>query len=72
MGANLRQIGGKHYKQQKIEVWDFVHRNEIGYLAGNAIKYLARHKAKGGVQDLEKAIHYIEKLIEEENAATPK
>lgn len=64
MRANKNQIGGSHYKGAKIEVWDFITANEIGYLEGNAIKYLARWKRKGGVQDIEKALHYVQKLLE--------
>ena len=65
MEANDKQIAGEHYKKA-IQVWDFVHSNDIGYLAGNVIKYVARYKDKNGIEDLEKAKHYIEKLIEEE------
>jgi hypothetical protein len=61
--ANSRQVGGKHYKT-KIEHWDFVLANNIPYLEAVAIKYIFRHKGKGGRQDLEKAKHYIEKMIE--------
>ena len=58
------QVGGTHYKKFKIEVWDFITVNNIPYLEGNAIKYIARWRDKGGVQDLEKAKHYIDKLLE--------
>ncbi len=66
--ANSNQVGGTHY-QTPIQVWDFVHSNNIGYLAGNVIKYVARYKHKNGIEDLYKAQHYIEKLIEEEHKA---
>lgn len=66
MSANDKQVGGGHYKDAPIEVWDYIHRNGIGYLAGNAIKYLSRYQDKGGIEDLCKAKHYVEKLIEEE------
>lgn len=59
---NAYQIGGEHY-QAEMQVWDFVTANNIGYLEGNAIKYLARWRKKGGLTDLEKARHYVEKLI---------
>jgi len=68
MGANEKQIGGDHYKKTKIQPWDYVLANGIGFLEGNAIKYLTRWKDKGGVADLEKARHYIDKLIETERA----
>lgn len=64
MAANDTQVGGTHYKDQKIEPWDYIAANNIGYLEGNAIKYLTRWKAKDGLKDLNKAKHYIEKLIE--------
>ena len=59
------QVGGDHYKLP-IEPWDYVVANNLGYLEGNVIKYISRHKRKGGIQDLQKARHYIEKLIEVE------
>jgi hypothetical protein len=64
--ANGVQVGGNHYKLKKIEPWDYIVANGIGFLDGNAIKYLTRWRNKGGVEDLKKAIHYIEKLIEVE------
>lgn len=66
--ANTIQIAGGHYVSKPVQVWDFIHRNGIGYLAGNVIKYVSRYREKGGIADLEKARHYIEKLIEEEKA----
>lgn len=62
--ANNRQVGGEHFKNQVIQTWDFIAANNIGFFEGNAIKYLSRWRSKGGVEDLKKAIHYIEKLIE--------
>lgn len=69
MSANDTQVGGNHYKQ-KIQVWDFIHQNNIGYLEGNIIKYVMRYKEKNGLQDLHKAKHYLEKLIEETERET--
>lgn len=63
MSANDRQLGGKHY-QLPIQPWDYVLANGLGYCEGTAIKYLTRWKSKGGIEDLRKAIHFIEKLIE--------
>lgn len=62
--ANDYQHGGDHYKQKQIQPWDYIIANNLGYLEGNAIKYITRWKAKGGIQDLKKAQHYIQKLIE--------
>lgn len=65
MSANDKQISGNHYKMG-IEPWDAIIAWGLGYLDGNAVKYLSRWRKKGGVADLEKAKHYIEKLIENE------
>ena len=62
------QIGGGHYKKFKIQPAEFCYKNEIPYLEATAIKYLCRWKDKGGIQDLEKAKHFIDLLIEFENA----
>lgn len=66
--ANKKQVGGEHYKKFAIEVWDFIVANNIPYLEGNAIKYIARWRGKGGIADIDKAIHYLEKLREVELA----
>ena len=63
MSANEKQVGGSHYKMA-IEPWDAIHSWDLGYFDGTAVKYLARWQNKNGVQDLEKAKHFIEKLIE--------
>lgn len=59
---NRKQIGGQHYKSN-IEHWDFIVDNNRNYLEGCATKYLSRWRYKNGVQDLQKAEHYVEKLI---------
>ena len=63
MEANDKQIGGSHYKGN-IQPWDYIVANNIGYLEGNIIKYISRWKKKGGCEDLYKAQHYLEKLIQ--------
>ena len=55
----------KHY-QHKIQPWDYILANNLGYLEGNVVKYISRWKQKGGMDDLAKARHYIDKLIEVE------
>lgn len=62
--ANAIQHGGQHYKGLTIEPWDYIAANKIGFLEGNAIKYLTRWKEKNGVEDLHKALHYVQKAIE--------
>ena len=61
--ANAVQVGGDHYRTE-IQPWDFIVANNIGYLEGNIIKYVSRYKKKGGMADLLKAQHYLQKLIE--------
>lgn len=57
------QVGGDHYKDNTIQVWDAIHDWGLGYFSGNVIKYVARHQKKNGVEDLKKARHYLDKLI---------
>lgn len=64
MTANDQQVGGDHYKGQPIQPWDFIVANQMGYLEGNVVKYVCRWKNKNGLQDLLKARHYLDKLIE--------
>lgn len=56
--------GPAHYKELPIEPWDIIVANRMGFFDGNALKYLLRYKGKNGKDDLKKAIHYLEKLIE--------
>ena len=58
-------INPSHYKQGNIEVIDFILDQKLSYLEGNVLKYLCRYKYKNGIEDLNKARWYINKLIEE-------
>jgi hypothetical protein len=62
--ANEEQVGGEHYKNKAIQPWDYIVSNNLGYLEGCVVKYVSRYKEKGGMQDLEKAAHYLQKLME--------
>lgn len=62
--ANEEQVGGDHYKNKAIQPWDYIASNNLGYLEGCVVKYVSRYKEKGGMQDLEKAAHYLQKLME--------
>lgn len=64
MTANEEQVGGRHYITKPIQPWDYIIANGMGYLEGNIIKYISRYKEKDGLDDLIKASHYLEKLIE--------
>lgn len=66
MSATQTQVGGSHYKDMKIQPVDYIHANGLGFIEGSVIKYVSRHKSKGGKQDLEKAKHFLELLIERE------
>ena len=66
MSAFDSQIGGNHYKSFKIQPIEFITINGLGYIAGNIIKYVCRYKSKNGIEDLRKARHYIDMLIESE------
>ena len=68
--ANDTQVAGTHYKNKAIQPWDYIVSNNIGYLEGNVIKYVSRWKDKGGIDDLRKARHYLDKLIEVNNEKT--
>lgn len=70
--ANETQVGGDHYKEKSIQPWDFIAANQLGYFEGNIVKYVSRWKDKGGINDLKKARHYLDKLIElEHNSDIP-
>lgn len=78
MAANDEQVGGNHYKKLSPQPWDIIFSWNLNFLEGNVLKYLARYKLaqgvtvtgsqKGGLEDLRKAKHYIEKILELEEA----
>ena len=71
MSAYDKQVGGSHYKKMKIQPSKFVIENELLFPEGNVIKYICRHKFKNGKEDLEKAIHFIEMIIERDYKLIP-
>jgi len=58
------QVGGDHYKKRAIQPIDYILDNDLSFCEGCVIKYITRWRDKGGVEDLEKAKHYLEFLIE--------
>lgn len=60
---NTRQVGGEHYGKATYQHWDYVIDNNLGYFEGQVTKYVTRWRKKNGAQDLEKAMHYLEKLM---------
>ena len=59
-----KQIGGKHYRNMKIQPAEFINENKLLFAEGNAIKYICRHSIKGKEEDVRKAIHYLEMILE--------
>jgi hypothetical protein len=69
MASEDRQEGGDHYRAMSIQPWAVMQSWMTaeafqGFLMGNILKYMARWETKGGVEDLRKARHYLDKLIE--------
>ncbi len=70
MSVYDKQIGGSHYKKMKIQPSKFVIENELLFPEGSVIKYICRHRFKNGKEDLLKAIHFIEMIIERDYSKT--
>lgn len=68
MSANDHQEGGTHYGGTDLQHWDVVVRFGLGYFEGQVTKYLLRWRRKNGLEDLRKARHFLDKLIEEVDA----
>lgn len=64
MTALYKQEGGTHYKEMAIQPVEYITKNNIPYLEGNVIKYVTRHRSKGGSEDIKKAIHYLELILQ--------
>ena len=62
-----KQVGGNHYSKLAIQPVEYINKNKLSYLQGNVIKYVTRYNDKNGVDDLQKAKHYIDLLIELED-----
>ena len=59
-----KQVSGNHYKDKGIQPIIYIHANNLGFCEGNVVKYVTRWREKGGKADLEKAIHYLQLLIQ--------
>ena len=59
-----KQVKGDHYKRFIKQPAEFINANNLAYAEGNVIKYVCRHRFKGKKEDIEKAIHYLEMIIE--------
>ena len=58
------QVGGTHYKDFAIQPVEYIHANKLGFCEGNVVKYITRHAAKNGADDIRKVIHYCQLLLE--------
>jgi hypothetical protein len=58
--ATDKQVGGSHYRDLKIQPTEYIVANKLGWCEGNIVKYITRHQVKGGINDLDKVIHYAE------------
>ena len=67
LSGNDHQVGGSHYVSKTIQPWDYIAANNLDYFSGNVVKYVSRWRDKNGLEDLLKAKHYLEKLIELQN-----
>lgn len=59
-----RQPGGTHYRKYAIQPVEYTVKNGLSFLAGNVVKYVTRYKDKGGEEDIRKAMHYLELILE--------
>jgi len=66
------QIGGDHYKNCAIQPVEFIFANQLGFAEGNVVKYVTRWRLKGSIEDLRKARHYLDLLIEAETRDVPR
>ena len=61
---DLWQKGGSHYQNFKIQPSQFINENKLLFAEGNVIKYVCRHQNKGKADDIKKAIHYLDMIME--------
>ena len=64
MIASSTQIGGDHYLNKGIQPITYIYANQLGFCESNVVKYVTRHKSKAGKDDILKAIHYLQLLLE--------
>ena len=70
MSALDQQEGGTHYQRMAIQPAKFIMANGLGFCEGNIIKYVCRYPYKNGIEDLKKARHYLDMIIEQFEIAT--
>jgi hypothetical protein len=72
MSALNTQVGGVHYKDMEIQPVEFITKNQLSFLEGCVVKRICRHRYKGGLEDLKKAIHELELMIQIEYSEVAK
>lgn len=71
MKSKADAIQPPHYTACAIQPIDYIWANNLNFLEGNVVKYVTRHKAKNGKEDLEKALYYLQMLIDREYGVNP-
>ncbi len=61
---NIWEQGGSHYKNFEIQPSKFINKNKLQFAEGNVVKYVCRHKIKGKKEDIKKAMHYLQMILE--------
>jgi hypothetical protein len=64
MSALEKQVSGSHYKTMAIQPVEYIYRNNLGFAEGSVIKYVSRHRSKNGADDIKKAIHFCQLILE--------
>ena len=64
VSATSSQVGGAHYRDMPIQPVEFIHKNGIPFIEGAVIKYCCRHRSKNGAEDIRKAIHFLQLLLQ--------
>ena len=59
----VEQVGGNHYDSEGMEHWDLMNEMRVGYMESSATKYVSRWRKKGGLEDLRKALSFVEKIL---------
>ena len=59
-----RQVGGDHYKKYEIQPSEYCQKNRLNHLESNVVKYVTRHQDKGKAEDIKKAIHALQMILE--------
>jgi len=64
MTALDKQVGGNHYREKSIQPITYIHANNLSFCSGNVVKYITRYKDRGGADDVRKALHYCQLILE--------